>query len=265
MASSGHDPREQSPASQTTPTPPLGDPHATGRADPNSSGHETAAERLTRDGQNAAEAVKQTGRAAVEAVGDKVEQYKDEAKSTFVRLADDAKARARSAVEGRKHATAQDLADVAEALQASADRMEQRDHSVAAGYVRQAAGGLEQVADSLERRDIVDLLRQTEDLARRQPGVFVGGAVIAGFALARFLKSSGERQRREASAAGTHRGFSPGPGGYASDSAQSWSGGGADGPTARTGADLGGGGTSGPGAAERRFTPTEEGNVHGNR
>lgn len=269
MASSGNDPRDHSSASQTPAGtyPAVETPRATsGAAAP----HETPAERAERlkhEGQSIASEAGQGLRAAGEAARDKAEEYKDAAKSTFASLAGDAKGRARAAIEGRKDASAQDVADIAHALRTSADDLEQRDRTAAASYVRQAAGGLERFADNLQRRDLEDLARQAEEFARRQPGLFVGGAVIAGFALARFLKSSADR-RHEAHDE-PYRGGATSPGGYdpsgtlggrgASDSGADWR-------TGRTpGAGSVGAGSSGPGAPDRHFNPTQEGNLHGNR
>jgi hypothetical protein len=38
------------------------------------------------------------------------------------------------------------------------------------------------------------MMHRTESFARRQPALFFGGAVVAGLALTRFLRSSAERQ-----------------------------------------------------------------------
>jgi hypothetical protein len=47
-------------------------------------------------------------------------------------------------------------------------------------------------ASSLRERSIDDLVRSLNNFARNQPAAFFGGAVLAGFALSRFLKSSAE-------------------------------------------------------------------------
>lgn len=232
--------------------------------------HETpaeSAERVRREAQRTADEASRGLHAAGDTARSKVEEYQDEAKSAISRLTGDAKARARAAVEDRKNASAQDVADIAHALRTSADDLEQRDRTAAAGYVRQAAGGLEQFADSLQRRDLDDMVRQTEEFARRQPGLFVGGAVVAGFALARFLKSSADRRRTEAYGE-PYRGAPTASGGYDPTTTR--------GRFGASGSDVAGGTTgaatgsaaassSGPGAPDRHFNPTQEGHLHGNR
>jgi hypothetical protein len=55
-----------------------------------------------------------------------------------------------------------------------------------------AADGLEQLATGLRERSFGDIYGDVEAMARRQPVTFAAGAAIAGFLLARFIKSSAE-------------------------------------------------------------------------
>jgi predicted signal transduction protein with EAL and GGDEF domain len=90
-----------------------------------------------------------------------------------------------------------------------------------AEYSRHVAKGLESMADSLGRRNLDDLVGSVEDFARSRPVAFLGGAVVAGFALARFMKSSSARRydraapsRTAGSAAGMSGSSMPGAGTY---------------------------------------------------
>ena len=56
------------------------------------------------------------------------------------------------------------------------------------------AGGVATVSDSLRGRTLGDLLADAQGYARRHPGTFAVGAAIAGFALARFIGSSTQRE-----------------------------------------------------------------------
>jgi len=60
-------------------------------------------------------------------------------------------------------------------------------------YVDKAASQLENFADTLRARDPAELVNEVRNFARREPAVVVCGAVIAGFAIVRFLKSSPDR------------------------------------------------------------------------
>ncbi len=59
----------------------------------------------------------------------------------------------------------------------------------AADLARQAAQGVQQFADSLENRRPEDLLDDVKRFARQRPGVFVLGALGAGFLAGRVLRS----------------------------------------------------------------------------
>ena len=74
----------------------------------------------------------------------------------------------------------------------------------AAAYVRRAADSIEQAADALRRRSIPELLSTGRQLARQQPAVFFGSAILAGFALSRFLKSSTAESAATRDIAGEH-------------------------------------------------------------
>jgi hypothetical protein len=48
------------------------------------------------------------------------------------------------------------------------------------------------VSDSIRNGNFNDLMQSAQSFARRQPTAFLGMAVLAGFGLVRFLKSSAE-------------------------------------------------------------------------
>jgi hypothetical protein len=60
--------------------------------------------------------------------------------------------------------------------------------------VDRAAEQVSRASDYLSDSDVKDLLHDLEGFARRRPAAFVGGSLAAGFVLARFFKSSGERR-----------------------------------------------------------------------
>ena len=60
--------------------------------------------------------------------------------------------------------------------------------------MRDVAARIEDFSDTISHRDVDDLLSAATSFARARPMLFLGGAVIAGFALARFLKTSSDRR-----------------------------------------------------------------------
>ncbi|MFH8369904.1 hypothetical protein [Streptomyces sp. NPDC018031] len=63
--------------------------------------------------------------------------------------------------------------------------------SPARGMVTQTADGGHRAADYLDRHGVGDMVRDLEDFARRRPGVFLGGAALAGLVVGRLAKSGG--------------------------------------------------------------------------
>ena len=67
-----------------------------------------------------------------------------------------------------------------------------------AQYVREAAGKIDGLSGIIRNRNVNELLQAASDLARSQPVLFFGGAIAAGFALSRFLKSSANNASAQA-------------------------------------------------------------------
>jgi hypothetical protein len=86
----------------------------------------------------------------------------------------------------------------ARAITTAAGELEGQSPMVAR-YVRDVGKQVEVLSQNLRGRSITDLMGAASDLARAQPVVFIAGAVAAGFALSRFLKSSASRSSSELS------------------------------------------------------------------
>jgi hypothetical protein len=115
----------------------------------------------------------------------------EDAKSALDAASVTVKERALRLAEQEKKAGADQIGGVARAVHGAAREIEQ-ELPHAAGFIHDAAAKLEGAADSLRDRSVDDLIRSLNNFARNQPAAFFGGAVLAGFALSRFLKSSAE-------------------------------------------------------------------------
>ncbi len=72
--------------------------------------------------------------------------------------------------------------------------MRNRDTAFAADYADQLADRVEQLTSYVRNRNIGELAGDVEQLARREPALFFGGAFAVGLVVGRFLKSSGRNQ-----------------------------------------------------------------------
>jgi hypothetical protein len=134
------------------------------------------------------------------------EQAKQDARDTV----DHARARMASMFGDQKQVAADQVEGLARALRKTVEQLDAQDQGAAARYVERAADGLEALGGALRDRDIDSLTTQVQDFARKQPGVFLGGAVAAGFLVARFLKSSSPSSSLNESYAGRSRYPQPG-------------------------------------------------------
>ena len=79
---------------------------------------------------------------------------------------------------------------IADALRQTANSLRSQGNDDLSKYVESAADGLQRFSRSLQETDPERTIRTVTDFARRQPALFLGGAVIAGIAAGRFLRSS---------------------------------------------------------------------------
>lgn len=101
---------------------------------------------------------------------------------------------ARAFAEQQKETGADNVARLGQAVHGAADQLG-KELPQAAGFIHSAADTLQGAASSMRERSVEELVTCFRDFARRQPAAAFAGSVLAGFALARFLKSSSPRQR----------------------------------------------------------------------
>lgn len=113
-------------------------------------------------------------------------------------LYETARQQATTFADRRKDEAAQSVSDLAASLRQTGKAFEERPNIH--GFVGSAADGLEQLATGLRDRSFADIYGDVEAYARRSPATVGAVAVVAGFLLARFIKSSAD-SLSEASAA----------------------------------------------------------------
>jgi vacuolar-type H+-ATPase subunit H len=123
----------------------------------------------------------------------------DEAKDKARELADQAQQKAtqqlHEGVSKGKNRAADTLGSLAQSLVFSSQRLREEDRGTISGYVEKAANRVEQLADYVQNTDASEMADRFENFARREPGIFLGGAFTLGLLGARFIKSSRRGQR----------------------------------------------------------------------
>jgi hypothetical protein len=104
-------------------------------------------------------------------------------------------------VDKRSIQVADGLDSVVRAMYAAAEELDGGGQDRLAEYTRRAADQVDRVTDYLHDEDAPAMMADLEDMARANPGTFLGTSFAAGLAMGRFLRSSqasherGERSR----------------------------------------------------------------------
>jgi sirohydrochlorin ferrochelatase len=134
----------------------------------------------------------QGGGSAREQIRGMKDQVVDQAKNTLQQARD----RASSSLGESKGQFADQFHTIADALRRTTEHLRSEDQQRIAGLTETVARQIEQVSDYLRNKDARAMRQDLENLARRQPAVMLGGALVLGLIGARFLKSSERRGSR---------------------------------------------------------------------
>jgi hypothetical protein len=123
--------------------------------------------------------------ASSETIQNQASDFVDAAKDVASQATDKLK----QTVDDQKTAGADYVGSLAGTIRRAAREFDS-DLPIAGTYIRKAASQVEGVADTIRTGNFKDLVRGAQSFARRQPTAFLGMAVLAGFGVVRFLKSS---------------------------------------------------------------------------
>lgn len=119
----------------------------------------------------------------------------DQAKEQTGQMVEKARGSAFQAVDQQKHRAADSLGSVAQALRQTGDSLHSSDQGALGQYADRAADAIEQFSSQLHDKSVEELLSDAERFARREPELFLGGAVLLGLLASRFLKASARRSQ----------------------------------------------------------------------
>ena len=98
----------------------------------------------------------------------------------------------RRTLEQRKRSAAERVEEIAQAIERTGAQFSENEPTLADVATRLAAT-VGNLATRLREGSIDDLVDDTRAFARRNPGLFLAGGVVAGLVLARFVKASARR------------------------------------------------------------------------
>jgi len=126
--------------------------------------------------------------------GNKISDTMGTAKDRLADKAHDIAAEGKEALAGRAQEVQASLSSAIDAfsgaIKAASEHLADSEQTKASQFAMQAAGGLERMSASLRDKPVGDLLGEIRRFGAQNPGVLVGGAVLAGLALGRLIKSS---------------------------------------------------------------------------
>jgi ElaB/YqjD/DUF883 family membrane-anchored ribosome-binding protein len=138
-------------------------------------------------GRDLKDKAKDLAETSTDALKDHASDFVDAAKDIASQAAD----KLQGAVNDRKSSGADYVGSLAEAMR-RASREFETELPIAATYIRKAASQMEGISDNVRTGNLNDVVRNAQSFARRQPTAFLGIAVLAGFGIVRFLKSSSD-------------------------------------------------------------------------
>jgi hypothetical protein len=108
-------------------------------------------------------------------------------------LAGTAEEKAREIADEKKREAAEQVESVAKLVDSVAEQVE-RVVPPASEYVRGVSEQIHRVSENLRERSVDELMEDVRYYAQQRPGLVLGGCLLAGFGLARFLKASADRR-----------------------------------------------------------------------
>jgi len=132
------------------------------------------------DGNDLAQTASDVRSAATEKIG----ELRDAAQSKI----EDAKSAAMEKTDQVKGKAADEIDRTAHGLEAAAEEME--GSPLQQDLLREAADGLKQIARAVQGKSVGEMVSGLSDFGRQNPLAYLGGAALAGFALARFARAS---------------------------------------------------------------------------
>jgi hypothetical protein len=107
-------------------------------------------------------------------------------------VADQARTQLTSSLNDQTTRVAEAVHSTADALRQAGEQLKQHNQAAIGDCLESTAEIAERVSGYFRQHDINAMFSDLENVARRQPAVFIGGAFVLGLMAARFMKSSGQ-------------------------------------------------------------------------
>lgn len=153
---------------------------------------------LNNAAETATDAARKTASSALDAAKDAAQSLGAEVQARAADTLSSVKESAAGRLEGARESLSDTGDRLAESLRRAAEKPEEG--SIQQRVLTAVAGGVADAAGTLRNRSASEIAADLRGFARRNPGAFAAGAAVAGFALARFLRSSAKASEVRAEA-----------------------------------------------------------------
>ncbi|MBS9404608.1 hypothetical protein KG088_13290 [Halomonas sp. TRM85114] len=120
-----------------------------------------------------------------------------------------AQQRAESLFDNQKSAAAEQTHKISQVLHKMGDEFDQQQQTTFSRWANQLADQTDRVSDQLRHQDLQRLMDSAGAYSRREPMLFMGGAIAAGFLVSRFLRSSQRHTHDDTTGSPSSRGAYP--------------------------------------------------------
>ncbi len=123
-------------------------------------------------------------------VTDQVQEAAEQVQEQAVQLVDQVREQVVSQLTTQKERAAGGLETAALLIRQASEHVRQQGQAPVAGYMEAASDRVASAAEALREREVPQLAAETQDLAQRRPGLFLGGGLALGFLATHFFKSA---------------------------------------------------------------------------
>ncbi|WP_447555413.1 hypothetical protein [Vreelandella sp. EE22] len=118
------------------------------------------------------------------------ERLKDQGKEAAHDISDAAQHQAEHLYDNQRKAFAEQAHKFTDVMKKAADDFDNQQQPFFSQQVRKVANLADGFSNQLRDKDLRRICHDAQDYSRREPAIFIGGAIAAGFLAARFLRSS---------------------------------------------------------------------------
>lgn len=118
------------------------------------------------------------------------QKFTDDLKSTTREASDTAKQQATQKLDEGRNKAADEIENIAHAARAAASDLDDKNREGLSHYVTDLANQISSLASGLRKKSIDDLMQEAQNIARKNPALFIGGSIAIGLGIARFARAS---------------------------------------------------------------------------